>query len=855
MESSNSRYAPRRAGATLASPPRGGRRSGRVAMAVVGAVGITLPLLQLSAGASVSAPPGTPAAQVFQLAVLSSPADQVSGGDALVQVTVPQTVPMAQVQITRNGDDVRDSFQPGPLPRTLVGLVGDLRVGANALRVAPNGQGQGRPAAVDLTLVDYPISGPIFSGPQQQPFVCTTARMTLDGRKLLDQPLVDNQNHFGIPVAQEDASGAYPQDSHGYPTSAATIVGWSGNCAAQSRVGYLYRSATDHNFHWLDNPASPPPGVDTATTLDGRTVPFVVRWERGTIDRFIYSVAMLAPAGAGAEANPAAPDDSLWNRRLVFAFQGGVGIGHTQGTVSSGNMLPADLLGLGYGVITSTGLSTDNHYNLQLGGETAQMLKEHFIKSHGVPDYTVSVGGSGGAIQQYVYAQNLPGLIDAAIPEYSYPDMVTQTIHVGDCELLEHFFDVTDKADPKWKDPEVRQAVIGLNASNFPKNLSAGAIAQWNGLYSLQALFGYQVMTRDPASPAPALTECEQGWFGLTPLALNPTFTNVDDIDKLAQGTAGVEWTHFGDLVNIYGTDANGYANRPWDNVGVQYGLQALVDGIITPDEFLRLNDTIGGWKASKDMGTEGFPFVGPPTPANFDPWSSRDMTLSSDGGVTPAPRTSGRIGAMNAAYTSGMVFDGNITIPVIDWRPYLEDDLNMHNSRQSFVSRQRIIDKKGNADNQVIWFTDARPSLSPASVPRFTAMAFAVIDQWMANIKAHPALGVAGNKPARAVDACFATDGTPIASGPGVWNGVLDHHPAGVCTQYFQIHSTSRVVAGAPFEGNVFKCQLQSVSSAIAKGLYGSWAPTAADQAQLQAMFPTGVCDYSKPDAGRPTG
>ncbi len=27
------------------------------------------------------------------------------------------------------------------------------------------------------------------------------------------------------------------------------------------------------------------------------------------------------------------------------------------------------------------------------------------------------------------------------MPQYSYPDMVTQTIHVGDCELLERWLD------------------------------------------------------------------------------------------------------------------------------------------------------------------------------------------------------------------------------------------------------------------------------------------------------------------------------------------------------------------------------------------------------------------------------
>ena len=40
-------------------------------------------------------------------------------------------------------------------------------------------------------------------------------------------------------------------------------------------------------------------------------------------------------------------------------------------------------------------------------------------------------------------------MIDAAIPQYSYPDMVTQTIHVGDCELLERYMDTG--GDPKWR--------------------------------------------------------------------------------------------------------------------------------------------------------------------------------------------------------------------------------------------------------------------------------------------------------------------------------------------------------------------------------------------------------------------
>ena len=810
---------------------------------------VTIAMVVTLAGpaASAAGQPEPPARQQFVLAVLSSRPDQVSGGDALVRVDVPRTVPLQQVTVTRNGEDVTTAFAPAPDGRALQGLVEGLQLGSNELVARSSGAGAGRPDPARLEVRNHPIEGPIFSGQHQQPFVCTTARANHDGRKLLGQPLVDNQDHFGIPVAAEDASGNYPQDDRGYPTPDAQVVGWSRNCGAATRIGYVYRS-TDGQFHWLDNLSSLPPDVATTTTMDGRAVPYVVRWERGTIDRFVYSVAMLAPT---TETDPSQPDDSLWNGKLVFNLQGGVAIGHTQGTTSGNTMLRDDVLKLGYAVLTSTGLRTNTHYNLQLSGETALMLKEHFVESHGVPDYTVGVGGSGGAIQQYVYAQNHPGLLDAAIPQYSYSDMVTQTIHVGDCELLEHYFDVTDRDNPKWRDPEMRQAVMGLNASNFPKNLDSGDIAQWNFLYALYQQLGYQVQDRDPASPAPALTECRKSWFGLTPLVMNPTFTNVADLDKLAQGSEGVEWTHWADLVNIYGLGDDGFARVPWDNAGVQYGLEALRAGRITPEEFLDLNGGVGGWKRSAEMVPEGFPFAGGFSPENFDPWSSRQMNLSPDGGATPAPRTEGNGAAMRAAYTSGMVFDGKIDIPVIDWRHYLEDELDMHHSHQSFATRQRIVDQSGDAGNQVIWFTDARPAVAFDQTP----MAFEVMDEWVGNIKEHPERSVAENRPAAAVDSCFDTTGQLIASGSDVWAGVLDDDAAGACTQRFPIYSTSRRVAGGPFRGGVFKCQLQPVADAIAADVYGAWEPNAPEQARLEQIFPSGVCDFSKPDAGRPGG
>lgn len=819
----------------------------RLSLVLPGALALSL----LAGGVSAASPPPSAAAagpRAIGIEVLSSAPDQVTGGDALVEVTAPHTLPPEDVRVSLDGQDVTAAFDL-TADGTLVGLVDGLELGTSRLRAeaAPAGPrpGVSRARPATLTLTNHPKEGPVFSGPQQQPFVCTTARATHAGQLLLGQPLVDNQDGQGIPVALEGEDGSYPRDGRGYPTDDAEIVGWSASCAAQTRTGYVYRSTTDGSFRWLADPAALPADVAQTTTMDGQQVPFVVRWERGTINRFIYSIAALAPVGDDPGSRP---DPSLWNRRLVFSFQGGVAIGHTQGTTSTGAMLPPDLLGLGYGVMWSSGNRTSTHYNLQVGGETALMVKERAVEAYGVPDYTVAVGGSGGAIQQYVYAQNHPGIIDAAIPQYSYPDMVSQIIHVADCELLEHYFDATDRDNQKWKDPEVRQAVIGLNGTAHPKNLSAGEVAQWTGLYQLMAAFGYQVMDKDPASPAPALMECKPGWFGLTPLALNPTFTDVQDLDKLAQGADGVEWTHWGDLVNIYGTDDDGFARVPWDNVGVQYGLQALQDGVITPEEFLDLNAQVGSWKPTRDLVTEGFPFVGSPSPQTFDPWSSRNMHLSPDG-TTPAARRSGDLAAIGALYESGMQFRGDIDIPVIDVRHYLEDELDMHNTQQSFAVRQRMLNVDGDADNQVIWFMDARPAVAADPTP----LAFRVIDEWMANIAAEPELGVAGNKPAMAVDACFTTEGDLLASGPGVWDGILDDAAPGACTEQFPVYSSSRRVAGGPYEGGVWKCALQPVARAVNQGLYGDWQPTRAEQRRLQEIFPSGVCDYSKPDQGRP--
>jgi hypothetical protein len=485
------------------------------------------------------------------------------------------------------------------------------------------------------------------------------------------------------------------------------------------------------------------------------------------------------------------------------------------------------------------------------------------VNQYGEPIYTIGVGGSGGGIQQYIYAQNHPGLLDGGVPQYSYPDMVTQTIHIGDCELLAHYFEVTGRANPRWRDIRNQSLVMGLNAERAPTNLGS-SITQWQAALNVMTWLGYGVADW-PGSNVP-LTECRRAWTGLTPSAMNPTFQTINDIDKLAQGIDGVEFTHWRDAANVYGVDENGWARVPWDNVGVQYGLRAVADGRISPEEFLHLNAFVGSWKHTSEQVVEGLPYINPntgktpdtnellslvlpastPGPAreflrqHWDPWSSRNMRLSPDG-TTPAPRRRGDPLAIQGAFENGHVFRGEIDIPMIDWRHYLERELDMHNTVQSFATRQRYLNAQGNHDSQIIWFTDGRPARAFDQTP----MAFEVLDEWIMNMKADPELSVAEAKPALAKDACFDTAGELIAMGDDVWDGILNDAPDGACTQKFKVYSTSRIEAGAPITGDTFACELVPVAEAVDAGVYGLWQPTAAQLDRLEEIFPDGVCDF----------
>src|SRR3954454_15000363 len=119
-------------------------------------IGASLALALTSAAAA-------PAA--VHIKTLSNRADLIYGGDVLVRVTAP-AAKLGKLKITAAGQDVTSAFtQRGP--GRLEGVVGGLRVGRSALIAKlPGGAG------ARLVVTNHPTGGPIFSGPQLQPWPC-----------------------------------------------------------------------------------------------------------------------------------------------------------------------------------------------------------------------------------------------------------------------------------------------------------------------------------------------------------------------------------------------------------------------------------------------------------------------------------------------------------------------------------------------------------------------------------------------------------------------------------------------------------------------------------------------------------
>ena len=676
--------------------------------------------------------------QGLSIEVLSSFPELVTGGDALVKITGASTAP----NVTVGASDVSAAFVADG-SGGWIGLVDGLVDGDNALAVSAGG-GQ-----ATLTLANHPVNGTLFAGPQQTPFVC------------------ENETHGLAPAT--DAS-----------------------CAAPTITGYNYRS-TGGTWRPFDLNGPRPTDIDKTTTTDGKTVPLINWYEKGIINRSAYVISLLHDPAAGPLPTPVG-NETGWNGKLMMSHRGGVRAGFHQGRAigtldpergyvgGENNNLHESLIRAGYamagGSLMVTGTTTDH----VVQAETSAKIKERFIELFGPPEFTISMGTSGGSMSQHLIAQSYPGLYDAILPWRSYSDVLTFQTPLNDCNLLVNYFEGTET---RWTDIQKREV-------------------------SGKLTFGY---CTGPAKQFPNLSpdNCDS--------------SVVDAKTSEPEKWKDVRCTYQDNLVNVYGIDPEtGFARSPSDNVGVQYGLQAFNDGIISFDQFVELNARLGG----------------------------HDI----NGVIVPGQRARADPDAVRTAYETGRLNTGQgglRNIPILDVRGYTDGictvgpcpprdpaNVDVHDGYHTLVTRARLLKANGHADNHVRIATHEVGHRGPGSILGVvSAQAVAQVDKWLTDMLADTsdmpeARKVAAHRPADLVDACYTAADAKITN--------MDR-----CAELFPIASDARLVAGAPLANDVLKCTLKSVDpNDYLVSL------SAAQLGALQRIFREGVCDWSRPGVGQ---
>ncbi|MDB5885423.1 MAG: hypothetical protein JWR74_1594 [Polaromonas sp.] len=736
----------------------------------LGACAAAVVTLALSAcgGDSPSAPVAAPSLQV-----LSSKPELVSGGSTLVSLRTAAALTAADpVVVTLNGADVSALFKPDPANSgTRIALLTGLKDGANVLSASVGGP------ATQISLTNYPRTGPMISGPHQSPYICQTQSFTLpDGTKLGDST---------------DA-----------------------NCSAPTKIVYVYRTTSGGALKPMTSLTALPADVASTTTATGATVPFVVRVETGTMNRGIYQNAVLHDPTKDAAPSPTTPPAG-WNKRLLAVHGSGcTGGWYIQGAALGVSLLTLDnltRLGEGYGIFNNSLNHPTNSCNATLAAESALMGKENFIKTFGVPAFTVSTGGSGGAYTSLQLADAYPGLFDGVFISSTFPDALSISMAGLDSRLLSRYY-------------------LAANTGA----LTEGQMVAVSGHKNARAWYDLALQSgrTDPVpgriDPLPPSTLPVLGGAPYQSAVWNPVVPTTLRYNPATNPT-GARPTVFDVARNIYGVDkATGFALRPFDNVGVQYGLQALNAGTITMTQFLDLNEKVGGYDQN----------------ANY-----------------VAGRVTGDAGAIRRAHQSGMQLNGNgglAAIPVFDTTGLYDEDNFYHYQWFHFAVRERMAQANGDTRNHVMWRggVPILAAVGAGGTPEELAVGAAVATQgwksfidWVVAYKADASGAtqrdkVIARKPASAVDGCFTKSTAPqFIAETQTWSSKADSQ----CNTIWPSYSAPRIEAGGPLAANKLKCDLKPVAAGDYK-----IAPLAGELARLQAVFPSGVCDWSKAGVGQ---
>jgi hypothetical protein len=707
-------------------------------------------LLVCAAGAlaACAGSPGSRFDSGLEIKVLSNRADLVSGGDALVEIVVPKPATATDLQVDVDGRDVSSSFKQSAGGR-VVGLVTGLKDGPNVV-TAKLGKSGAR-----LTITNYPIGGPIFSGAQVQPWVCAT------------------------PTAQEATSTAPATNASGLSSPATDA-----QCNIPSEDHLFYRTTEQCSagrggppcFKPYDPSAPMPADVADTTNDQGVKTKFIVRVERGVMNRGIYDMAVLFdPSSAAADRGLAG-----WNRKLLWSFGGGSGTPYKQFAPNSPWQIDY-ALARGYLVAVSAHTDQQLNSNHAVAAETVMMGKEHVIERYGEIKYTIGTGCSGGSIMQLQLASRYPGLLDGIQPSCTYPDSYSTGMEVADCVMLDSYF-----ASPQFAalTKDLTPAQLAAKKAAIAGHMDEKACRAWATSYGPSNNPG--VYTH-PRTNKPT-NNCSLLDSQVYDAAKNPHGVRCT-IPEYAIATWGaLPGTHF--------------ARRIDDNAGIQYGLKALAAGQIGVEEFVTLNEKIGG----------------------------RDIDMN-----PTAARMVADPEALRIAYEDGIIGDAKqwAKVPIIDWRG--NDNSNIHMNWRAFAVRDRLDRVNGGHGNQVIWRYG--PGLLPP--PQLVVDSLVTIDRWVAAIKADTSNAtleekVVKHKPAEAFDFCYV--GNDYTTKVTDW-ARCDADPV---LRYF---ASPRQVAGGPLAEDVLKCQLKPLKRS-------DYAATFSDEqwARLSKVFAGGVCDWSKP-------
>lgn len=564
------------------------------------------------------------------------------------------------------------------------------------------------------------------------------------------------------------------------------------DCFAATQVQYLYKAKGETALKVLARPEAVPTDADVTTTLSGLSVPFIVRVETGVINRAIYQFAVLHnPAGDGP-VGPRTPPKG-WAKRLLAVHGTGCARGwYVQGAAMGVSPIDVVHLGQGFAVFTSTLNHPTNSCNAVVAGETTLMVRQHVIEILGAPLYTLSMGQSGGAYTSLQIADAFPGLFDGVLTAATFPDALAISLQSSDGRLLNRYF--RDLAPDKFT-PAQQQAIGGYGAS-------IGLLANGN-----------QAGRTDPV---PDRKDADKYASAVWNAAVPQSLRYDPKTNRKGARPSVFDWA-----ANVYGKDpGTGFARRPFDNTGVQYGLKALNEGAINKAQFLDLNARIGGF----DVDT------------NYVPRRSVGDPI-----------------AIANAYRSGMMLSGAgglKSLPMLDYTGIYSDLRpagDYHMKHHHFSVRERLKRWNGTADNMVMWSDGGRDlaQAGGADTSSTTSEAFAMMDKWLVAAAQDDKPGsrldkTLRTKPAGLTDGCFDVTHKFIAQAQVAY---ADN----VCNRQQPVHSFPRGVAGGPLSTDVIKCVLKPLSRKDYQVSFDG-----KEWATLKRAFPAGVCDWTKPGQGQ---